>query len=246
MLYLYAITDDPCVSLSAPRGFDDGPGYGFGDQPPGVFDIGGLGVVAGVIGAAPACDAAGVRRHLAVLEALMERCAVLPVRFGSTYSGPEELAAYISDSQEALEAGLARVRGHVEIGVRAIDARPPHPAPEPGQVTGAASETGPELGPGASYLAVKQAEAERNARRKREIEALAETVVGRLAPLASSHSWKTAPSMSGRPEISSAFLVKRERFEVFREALAELRGAEPGLEFLCTGPWPPYSFAAGA
>lgn len=234
MHYLYGIIDDPSVSLPA------APGLGV--RPPEVFDIGGLGAVAGQIGlAAPVADAASVRRHLEVLEALMERCAVLPVRFGSTYSGPEQLVAYVSESQEALAADLARVRGHVEIGVRAVGAWAPLPAPKPDNERGVGLDNGPATGPGAGYLAAKLARSEREASWRRQTEALADVVVGRLAPLASSHRWQAAP-MTERPEISSAFLVRRERFELFREALAALGRAEPDLKLLCTGPWPAYSF----
>lgn len=242
-LYLYGIIDDPSTRLLAP--------LGLGDEPPDTLavggPVGGFGAVVGAInGGAPVADGANVRRHLEVLEALMERCTVLPARFGSVYSGRAELDDYISDAREVLAADMARVRGHVEIGVRVTDERVPNSAQAPAGSLMARADCGASTGPGASYLAARQVDAERRTRKKRAIEALADAVIGRLEPLASRHSWKATPTPSGRPSVSLAFLVRRERFEDFRGALANLRDAEPGLEFLCTGPWPPYSFVGGA
>jgi hypothetical protein len=242
MLYLYAIVDDPGAGLPASRGV--------GDEPLKALAVGGLlgglGAVVGAIGdGPPAAGAASVRRHLDVLEALMKRCAVLPVRFGSTYSGEEELEAHILDAQEELAADLARVRGHLEIGVRVADPRAPVPALERDGGSAAGGGCGGPPGPGARYLEARRAVAGRRVRMKWALEALAGNVAGRLAPLASFHKWKAAPLPEGRPGVSLAFLVKQEKFDAFREALAELRRVEPDLEFLCTGPWPPYSFVSG-
>jgi hypothetical protein len=34
------------------------------------------------------------------------------------------------------------------------------------------------------------------------------------------------------------------RVEAFRAELTEVEAAHPELAFVCTGPWPPYSFAS--
>jgi hypothetical protein len=37
--------------------------------------------------------------------------------------------------------------------------------------------------------------------------------------------------------------VPRQRVEEFRDAVRELEQRHPDVTLVCTGPWPPYSFA---
>lgn len=43
--------------------------------------------------------------------------------------------------------------------------------------------------------------------------------------------------------LSLAYLVEREKLSSFEGAIREYEARRPGLKLLCTGPWPPYSFA---
>jgi Gas vesicle synthesis protein GvpL/GvpF len=46
------------------------------------------------------------------------------------------------------------------------------------------------------------------------------------------------------PELfRAAYLVERDAVDAFTAAVARLQDAGAGLSILCTGPWPPYSFA---
>jgi hypothetical protein len=45
--------------------------------------------------------------------------------------------------------------------------------------------------------------------------------------------------------LNAAYLVARADVAAFREAVARLEHA-PGVTVVCTGPWPPYSFATEA
>ena len=46
------------------------------------------------------------------------------------------------------------------------------------------------------------------------------------------------------PELlRAAYLVEREAVEPFVARVRELQREHPALSLLCTGPWPPYSFA---
>jgi hypothetical protein len=42
--------------------------------------------------------------------------------------------------------------------------------------------------------------------------------------------------------LRAAYLVERERVDLFREAVERIQRAHPDLALLLTGPWPPYSF----
>jgi hypothetical protein len=67
--------------------------------------------------------------HGMVVEALVDRAAaVLPVRFAEESTDDESLAAAVRPHLEALERGLERVRGCVELGLRLVPLAPAAPA----------------------------------------------------------------------------------------------------------------------
>ena len=43
--------------------------------------------------------------------------------------------------------------------------------------------------------------------------------------------------------LTAAYLIERGQVDVFRAALETLEKDHPDLGVVCTGPWPPYSFA---
>ena len=43
--------------------------------------------------------------------------------------------------------------------------------------------------------------------------------------------------------LSAAYLLPRGEVETFQRAVESAERDRPGLTFVCTGPWPPYSFA---
>jgi hypothetical protein len=43
--------------------------------------------------------------------------------------------------------------------------------------------------------------------------------------------------------LRAAYLVDRDAIGAFTRLVARLDDRHPGLQLLCTGPWPPYSFA---
>jgi hypothetical protein len=65
-----------------------------------------------------------VLAHERVLEAIMERGPVLPLRFGTELESEDELAAVLAERRDELARGLERVRGRVELGLRVLPAPP--------------------------------------------------------------------------------------------------------------------------
>jgi hypothetical protein len=234
MLYLYGIIDQhnpPPLPL-----------LGLEDAAPGIIPYAGLSAVTGQISCdVPESNVDNVRRHMGVLESLMERCTVLPVRFGSVFSARKELDDYIFRSHETLIADLKRLRGQIEIGVHILDHRPIVPAGKSEPAWGLCMTSEAPLGPGARYLTKKSVEATHRVDQERAMFTLGAAIVEPLSRLATAHTWRTLPSASGMPEVSLALLLRKDQLDAFRLALAEFRGSMPWLEILCTGPWPPYS-----
>jgi Gas vesicle synthesis protein GvpL/GvpF len=162
-----------------------------------------------------------VLRHALVVEELMPRsAAVLPGRLGQDFADAEALTGAIHPEAARLRAGLRRVRGCVELGLRIL--RPERPA--------AAEPRG-----GAEYMRARLAE-------EAELERLAAEIHQPLEQLS-----RASGSRAGTPPgvlVECAFLVPLDRVEAFRAELARLESSRSELAFVCTGPWPPYSFAS--
>jgi gas vesicle protein GvpL/GvpF len=179
-----------------------------------------------------------VRGHDAVLEAAVGAVPVVPFRFGTIYRGEDEVRAMLGEHERLSEA-LERVRGRVELGVKAFLAAA---ETEPAGEESAASA-------GRRYLEEKQ----RARRLAEEREALrarwADESHARLAAVAEAATANPLqpPEISGRDGqmfLNGAYLVSLDREQEFRTALAELEAElRPiGARFELTGPWPPYNF----
>jgi hypothetical protein len=163
--------------------------------------------------------------HERIVERLMEERAVLPMRFGSVLAGDDAVEAMLSSRRAELTEGLHRVRGAVELGVRIAwdeDAggRPPDAA----------------AGPGTAYLMGL-------ARGRRRAGELAERVDRCVTGLARARVQRLLAASS--LPVSAAYLVDRANVDAFRARIAELGSELSGMDVVCTGPWPPYSFAEG-
>lgn len=177
----------------------------------------------------PEPDEAELWAHETVVEKLMSTSTVLPMRFGTTVGGTAILRALITAHQREFEAVLGRVRGAVELSVRAQLPEAPEPAP----VSQAPRD---EEHPGTTYLLDR-------ARRVRHGEELAKAIHRPLASLAresAPHRQASAPAT-----FRAAYLVDEENVAAFGEAVDSLSLRLSKTTISCTGPWPPYSFVAG-
>jgi hypothetical protein len=207
-VYLYAITDNGETRL--PDGLDLLPVDG----------------IAGVYGRAPEeelqATEAGLWAHEAVVEALMEDGAVLPLRFGTVLESVDRLRDELAGRQQEFASGLDRVRGRVELGVRAV-----WPGPRAAVAVPAES--------GRAYL-------ERRVAEQRAAEAAVASVhepLSRLAVDATVRVEQTPCLM-----VIGAYLVERGDVARFRGEAERLARTLDGVSLACTGPWPPYSFTA--
>lgn len=169
---------------------------------------------------------------------LMEHEAILPARFGSLLDDELALRALLRSRREELLSRLGCVRGAVEIGLRA--AWRPGADGTPGSVSRPASVSGPDSvagsGSGSAYLR-ERVEARRRARR----------VADDLDPLtAVARSARRALVPAPGTAVLDAYLVDRERLDEFVALVERLDSRLDGVDVVCTGPWPPYSFAEGA
>lgn len=156
---------------------------------------------------------------------LMVRDAILPARFGSVLEDAPAVRALLRRRREDLLARLRRVRGAVEIGLRASWRDGARPRSDVG-----GSESG------TAYLRGRL-EQRRNAAR----------VAGELDPL-NTIALSARRLVAPRPDVPvlDAYLVDRARVDEFVALVERLDRDLDDVELVCTGPWPPYSFAEGA
>jgi Gas vesicle synthesis protein GvpL/GvpF len=213
VLYVYAITD----SRAEPKV------TGLHGAPLRRVEGGELAGLVSEHAVAPELDEEVLWAHEQVVEELMSLATILPLRFGSSVERAEALIAMMAERREEFLASLERVRGAVEISVRAE-------LPAPG-------EEDPPARPrnGTAYL-LQRAERER-----RERDAI-ELVHRPLAALAKS----CMPPVSPRNlrQFKAAYLVEETGVEEFGARVGALNADLEDVRVSCTGPWPPYSFVA--
>ena len=173
----------------------------------------------------PALDALWV--HERVVERIMADRAVLPMRFGSRLADDDALREVLATRQQEFLGALQRVRGRVEVSVRAMQ--------QGGEQPPAAEPLAPRP-PAASGREYLEAKLRDGRRAEREASALHD-------PLASLAVDAARQPARGPDELLRAsYLIDTAVLARFRGAVERLQRARPGVAILCTGPWPPYSF----
>src|SRR5919201_1654439 len=158
--------------------------------------------------------------HAGVVEKVAElNDAVLPARLGRPYASEEALAEAVRARAPELRKALERVRGCAELGVRVVSNA---------QGAGAPARTGAE------YM-------------RSRLDAIrgAERVAEELHEAVRTIARDTASQILASPQfvLSAAFLVPRTEVDSFHTAVRAVERERPEFTFVCTGPWPPYSFA---
>lgn len=222
LLYVYGVVDGLPAEL----------GEGIDGAPLRSVAVGRVAAVASEHASAPESSEDHLWQHEAVLERLLERGPVLPMRFGASVAGDRELEELLRAREDEFVELLAGVRGAVELCVRAeLPAADPPPDPDGGTATARPSGTEYMRGRG---------------RALREAEGARERLHGRLSDLSRRSTVLGARAVRGRDGVfRGAYLVDVERVDAFARC-AEGLASEFGGELSCTGPWPPYSFVAGA
>jgi hypothetical protein len=206
MIWVYAVCERPELPPAEVAGLGGAPLAGIADGP--------LLAVCSRLEQAPekpALDA--LRAHERVVEALMARRAVLPMRFGTQFPDARGVQSALAGRRQSLLDALDRVRGRVELAVRAMLLTSEAPAPSSGR----------------DYLQAKLS-----------VERSAAALHEPLAALAvAARRWlKPAPGELLR----AAYLVEHGAVGRFRGVVERLQHEHPDVALVCTGPWPAYSF----
>ena len=195
-------------------------------------------------------------RHEAVVECLMGERAVLPMRFGTLFADETRVRAGLEAHYGELAASLRRVRGRVELALRVVwdddGARSKSSAVSVCTKVGKRPLLGrvPILGRrwiakgtkgnGRAYLMARLEEERKAQAWRQRAETLAERIDARLLILAEDST--RCLLLTPRLLLTAAYLIGKGQVETFRHRVEVLQSEYAKMCFLCTGPWPPYSF----
>jgi hypothetical protein len=191
-----------------------------------------------------------IRAHERVLERILEEVSVVPCRFCTVYLNEAELRRFLAERREALEGALDRVRGMVEVGVKAFIDRDRFTeglARRNDAIRQLETQVSAAEG-GRAYLERRRLEqlvASELEDFRGEAEGRIHTHLAAVAEDGLSLALQQ-PELSGREEemvFNGAYLVPADRadFEAELASLArDLR--EEGIDLELTGPWPAYNF----
>ncbi|MDO8586150.1 MAG: GvpL/GvpF family gas vesicle protein [Armatimonadota bacterium] len=228
MIYLYAVIDRPSAPIPATIGL-----CGAATDALQYRDI--AAVISPLTTTQIQATEDNLWRHEMVLEELMTDRSVLPVQFGAVFTDELSALAVMDERYADFAANLNRVRGRVELGLRALWDDPLASSPD--------SQPSDDAVDGRAYMLDRVRKQRDLQARRQEAEAFAETIHGSIARLADESGYRLQVSPS--PYLNGAYLVKREAVATFRQEVETLASTYPKLCLLCTGPWPPFSFVNG-
>lgn len=174
--------------------------------------------------------------HNRVNAAALALTTPLPCRFG-TRAARERLAEYASANEAALASALARVRGCVEMSVKLMERSAS--GVQKSAVESAAG--GADVGAGTAFLLKKRRELLGEETARLRAEEAATWLASKLSELARETNARLAPAEA--IFVRAAHLVERARVGEYRAQLRALANERDDLQFLNSGPWPPYSFS---
>jgi hypothetical protein len=190
------------------------------------------------------------RAHEAVLEGALRAGPVLPFRFLTLYRNEDELRAFLSGRAVELRDVLERVRGKIELGVKAFAdrARLASGLAQESDAVRELDEAIESTTPGKAYLLRRQREEIAREHAARVLRDCARSAHARLSAAAEA-AVSNPPQpreLSGRDEqmlLNGAYLVPAGDAGLGAAVAAlEDEYRHVGVTFELTGPWPPYNF----
>jgi len=230
MLYLYAITDLPDLPTDLTEPGLDGAGL----REIVWEDL--AAVVSSTTDGAALPTESNLWRHEAVVEALMAARAVLPVRFGTMLLDEDAAREILAANSGVFTPNLEHVRGRVEVGLKVL-------WNEEGVATSGVPRA-TESDNGRSYMLARVAEERALGIVRKRAETLSADLHSVLVGLAADSRRHTLATP--RLLLTAEYLVGRNQIDAFRGQVDSLSADHPALRFLCTGPWPPYSFVTAS
>lgn len=187
-------------------------------------------------------DKASILKHEEVVERLMDKFTVLPMRFSTLFSGKEPVSLMMKEHYDEFIENLDRLRGKTEFGVKAV--WPGDLIKERITIAHRKSDNLPLVAGSAGKSFMKERFEKYKIDKEFEEEAdrcikVIDDFFYRFVAGKRLEKLKTDNLL-----LSAAYLVDNEKREDFKRAFEELRISGGDLKFMLSGPWPAYNFIA--
>jgi len=182
------------------------------------------------------------RAHHSVVEAAATQGPLVPMRLATVYGDQSGVADMLAARRALIHAGIDRVTGRMEWGVKAFASDAPAQAGD----EAAAELAGPASG--VAYLNRRRAQLSASEKARGRAAYLAERLHAELSGAAEAAELHRPqdPQLSGSANtmlMNATYLVGDRHAAGFRAAVDQAVQRYPALRLQLTGPWPPYSFA---
>ena len=180
-----------------------------------------------------------VLKHEKVVEALMDKFTVLPMRLYTVFGKKEDMLLKLKDHYEDFIENLDRVRDKCEFGIKVIWAGNVIKERIINAHKNESLSAEPEQS-GAKFMKEKF----RNYKIDKEFEEEADRCIAIVDGFFNRYvsEKKLEKLKTDNLLLSAAYLVDKEKSDDFKKAFEELRSSGGDLKYLLSGPWPAYNF----
>ncbi len=184
-----------------------------------------------------------VLEFAAVIEKLSEQANLLPVRFGTILQSDEAIMELLLNFHEALESNLRRVANKTEFGLKVLwdyEILKNKIKEKSGTVEVKAGDYFKQNTQYTNYLLIKIKKHKLDDAVLHYVENFIEEINHCLMPLNPVSRFKKMVSNSIM--LDAVFLIEKSKHNDFKNIIENFGRQHADLQFLLTGPWPPYSF----
>jgi len=154
--------------------------------------------------------------HVNILKKIAKKITVIPMAFGNVFQDKKILESILKKSYNAIKESLEQIKNKIELGVKVIKNN------KEDYITINEDENNKE-----DYITINEDE-------------ITTEILNSLNNL--SVKSVQGENFSERLLLNHSFLVEKNNFSKFSNAIANLEKKYEQFKFIYTGPWPPYSF----
>ena len=231
-----------------------------------------VGILSEVVMAKIPVSNGNVLRHAAVIETVRKEQTVLPVRFSSVFHGDIAVLEFLKNRYAVFVSDLGRLHDKLEMGIRVIQKKvtvhphrnlPPSPPQEGDRgrtfspsVSGAEGgiqgtneltespipDLQPPASPAMSYLQQRRIYYASLDENDEWVQEIVKTCHAQFEDICVKNKRDTHTSFSSG--VSLNYLIHKDSLNEFKNRFNDLKSSLNELQFLCSGPWPPYHFVS--
>jgi len=184
-----------------------------------------------------------VLEFASVTEKLSEHVNLLPVRFGTILKSDDDIRQLLVKHYNAFETNLKKTANKIEFGLKVLwdCEKIKHEIKkksEPNELN--AGDYFRQSSIHTNYLFEKMKQHKLDDAVLQYVDKFIDNIRGAIQALNSDTKFKK--TVSDSIMLDAVFLVNKKQYDEFKDIIISFGNQHAGLQFLLTGPWPPYSF----